>query len=622
MGTPQWTIGRAGAGADLEVDDPSVHARHAMLEIDARGRWRVSEAAGRVFVNGARAARAVLDEGGTFVIGQTTVTASPMAFVDDRLRDTHAALSVSAGRGLSVEVREVTVARHGHILLDDVTLRIEAGEIVAVVGPSGAGKSSLIKLLLGEYQPLRGSVTIGGAQRGRASSGRQQVRYVPQSDDLFDDLTVAETLTLAARLRAAGDAPRDEVTGRVREALSWLSLVDRAGHRVGALSGGERRRVSIGTELVGRPQLLLLDEPTSGLDLGKDRDVMVRLRGISREYHCTTILVTHTVAHLDQADRLVLVGRGGRVRYSGPPVAPESLGHRGWADLLVDADRAPVRGAAAPARRPARRPRPRRTAGFTTTGFLDVLVRQATLVVRRGPKSLAMLTALPVVGTALAIVSSAGGLVPGPETTQVLSILVTVAALTGAALTYLDLVQERDILRRDWRIGVSAGKLLTAKVAVYTAACVVLSLAITLVYACARPLPTPALGLSPLLLLFGATFMTMVSSMGLGLLVSSLADSVEQAITYNTVLAICQVALNGALFKVPLWLTVLLPSRLGLGMVASYADLNTEWVVDGRQDPMFENGAVWVPLAVVLMALVGIWSTVLAVYRTERRWRG
>jgi ABC transport system ATP-binding/permease protein len=232
-----------------------------------------------------------------------------------------------------------------------------------------------------------------------------------------------------------------------------------------------------------------------------------------------------------------------------------------------------------------------------------------------------MLFGLPMIGTLLAVLASSDGLRPGRNTAQVLSILVTVAALTGAALTYLDLVHDRSVLQRDWRVGMTAGTLVLAKAIVYGAICAALSGIVALIYSALRDPPPRALGIAPVLLLFLAIVAVMVASMGLGLLVSSFARTLERAATYNTLLAVLQVALNGALFKVPLWCTVVLPARLGLGTVASYVDLNRYRVGGLHRDTLWQSGEVWVPLTLLGMALVAVWSIVVAAWRTERGWR-
>ncbi|MEV0129411.1 ATP-binding cassette domain-containing protein [Dactylosporangium sp. NPDC050688] len=624
------TIGRVGTGADIEIADPSVRAEHAYLEVDTSGRWWIREGSGRLFVDGKRAMTAVADVGTVFVVGQTALTAGPELLSGGAVGDGRTAsaattavaapgLRISAGRGLPIDLDGVTVIRGGNTLLDDVSLHIGAGEVVAVVGPSGAGKSSLVKVLLGEHRPDRGTVRIGGGE----AAGRHQVRYVPQADDLYPSLTVAETLTFAAGFRAAPDTRPEEIGKRVDTVLGWLSLTGQRDDQIATLSGGQRRRVSIGLELVGDPQLLLLDEPTSGLDLGKDRDIMMRLHNISRSLHCTVVVVTHSVTHLEYVDKLVVMGRGGVLWYAGPPVAPQDEGHASWADWMVDLDVAPDRGP-----RAGRRPAPRRVVSATARPALNVrglpqaLLREALLVARRGWKSLGGLVALPFCGALLAIFASGDGLRPGPDMAQVLSILTTVAALTGAALTYLQLVHDRAVLQRDWRIGITAGRLVSAKALVYGAVSLLLAALVTATYLGGRDGPPAAFGIAPGLALFAAMALIMMSSMGLGLLVSSFARTLEQAVTLNTLLAVLQVALNGALFPVSVWLTWLLPSRLGLGLIAAYADLNSVRPPGLHHDPLWAHGAVVIPLSVLGMVLVAVWSVVGAAAKTERGWRG
>jgi ABC-type multidrug transport system ATPase subunit len=106
-------------------------------------------------------------------------------------------------RGLSVDLSGVTLRTDDTTLLEDVTFSVQPGEVVAIVGPPGSGTSWLMKLLLGRCDPDHGSITVGGARPGRASTQRL-VRYVPSSEHMYPELTVAETLTFAARLRDAG----------------------------------------------------------------------------------------------------------------------------------------------------------------------------------------------------------------------------------------------------------------------------------------------------------------------------------------------------------------------------------------------------------------------------------
>ncbi|XP_019098582.1 PREDICTED: ABC transporter G family member 5-like, partial [Camelina sativa] len=141
-------------------------------------------------------------------------------------------------------------------------------EILAIVGPSGAGKSSLLEILAARLIPQTGSVLVNKRPVDRANF-KKISGYVTQKDTLFPLLTVEETLLFSAKLRLK--LPADELRSRVKSLVHELGLEAVATARVGddtvrGISGGERRRVSIGVEVIHDPKVLILDEPTSGLD--------------------------------------------------------------------------------------------------------------------------------------------------------------------------------------------------------------------------------------------------------------------------------------------------------------------------------------------------------------------
>jgi len=631
-GARRYSIGRTGTHADIEIDDPLIQARHATVRLDSQGRWWIS---GEIFVRGERHMSATLSEGDIFVIGQTAVTVSaallpgggriagPIAEVrpvPHRVRR-----RPSAETGLSVSLRNVTVyGTHGRKRLDDVTLDIRPMEVVAVVGPSGAGKSSLIDVLLGELPEDEGTVRIGPGPQTDPQLRRQQVRCVPQGDEgLFWLLTVRETLTYAAQLRAAADTSRREIDERVGQVLRRLRLEDAADSRLDALSGGQRRRVSIGTELVGDPQLLLLDEPTSGLDPGKDRAIMQDLREIAASYHCTVVIVTHATEHLGFVDKIVTVGKGGRMRDAGPPRdVLAALAQPSWADLMIELDRKPPEPDTARPQPVGSRPRPALPAKRDRKGMGTLVRRQIVLITRRGRGSIAVLFLVPALCTLLAIVASRTGLAPSAGMSSVLSILATVAALSGASLTYPDIVNDTPKLRREFRVGIEAYAMVLAKASVYAGVCALLAGLITGLFVVARDLPPAAYGIAPVLMLYLVVLLTMLASMSLGLLISAGAPSLERAVTWSTLLAVLQVALGGTLFHLKgLFglLTAVLPARLGVAAIASYANFNSYRMPPLFRDSLWNRGAAHWWLLIFLLAGVMAAAIAGAIHRLHRR---
>ncbi|MEO3922353.1 ABC transporter ATP-binding protein [Micromonosporaceae bacterium B7E4] len=182
--------------------------------------------------------------------------------------------------------------------LDAVSLRIAAGESVAVLGPSGSGKSTLLNLVAGLDRPSGGTVTVAGVrvdelgEAGSARYRRAKIGMVFQFFNLLDDLTVVDNVMLPAQL--AGTA-RGTARRRAMELLGMLGVDRHAAAYPGRLSGGERQRVAVARALVNRPALLLADEPTGALDTASGEEVR-RLLGDLHAEGQTIVLVTHDLA--------------------------------------------------------------------------------------------------------------------------------------------------------------------------------------------------------------------------------------------------------------------------------------------------------------------------------------
>jgi len=149
---------------------------------------------------------------------------------------------------------------------------------------------------------------------------RKRIGVVPQYDAVHERLTVSQALTAAAKLRVSSDTPRAAVDAAVAETAATLGLDGRLGTRVAKLSGGQKKRVSVGYELVADPIMMVLDEPTSGLDPGLEQELIAELRAMA-DRGTTTIVVTHSTEAAEQADLVVVMAPGGHVVFVGPPAA-------------------------------------------------------------------------------------------------------------------------------------------------------------------------------------------------------------------------------------------------------------------------------------------------------------
>ncbi|GAV60187.1 ABC_tran domain-containing protein/ABC2_membrane domain-containing protein/PDR_CDR domain-containing protein [Cephalotus follicularis] len=180
-------------------------------------------------------------------------------------------------------------------ILKDVNCRARPWEILAIVGPSGAGKSSLLEILAGKLTPQSGSVFVNQSPINKAEF-KKTSGYVTQRDTLFPLLTVEETLMFSGRLRLR--LPQDQLNSRVESLIQELGLEHVANTRVGddhvrGVSGGERRRVSIGVDVIHDPKVLILDEPTSGLDSTSALQIIDMLKVMAETRGRTIILSIH-----------------------------------------------------------------------------------------------------------------------------------------------------------------------------------------------------------------------------------------------------------------------------------------------------------------------------------------
>jgi putative ABC transport system ATP-binding protein len=213
------------------------------------------------------------------------------------------------------------------VALQGVSLRVSAGEFVAVMGPSGSGKSTLLRLAGGLDRPTSGRVVLAGRDLGGLSEAdlaealRREVGFVFQEANLLPSLTAAENVALALELD--GVRPKAAMTG-ARGLLDSLSLGAVADRFPGQLSGGEQQRVAVARAVAGGRSLLLADEPTGALDALTGDSVMGLLKQRCAT-GCAVLLATHNVRHAAWADRVVFLADGRLAGTTGPPSGPEYL---------------------------------------------------------------------------------------------------------------------------------------------------------------------------------------------------------------------------------------------------------------------------------------------------------
>jgi ABC-type multidrug transport system ATPase subunit len=227
----------------------------------------------------------------------------------------------------------------GAMALDHISLDFEHGDLICVLGPSGCGKSTLLNVLSGSLRPTSGTVLLDGEDLFLHPGLQTSIGFVPQDDLLQENLTVGENLTFAARLRRSSESC-DSIETRVRRSISQVDLAEHRDSKVGgptmkSLSGGQRKRVNIGLELVGGSHLLLLDEPTSGLSAGDARKVIEVLSRRARSGDIVVVVAHQPDSHLlSMFNRVVVLDKTGKLAFFGG--VPECL--RYFADASPSAN--------------------------------------------------------------------------------------------------------------------------------------------------------------------------------------------------------------------------------------------------------------------------------------------
>ena len=208
--------------------------------------------------------------------------------------------------------------------LDGVTLRIEAGEFVAIVGPSGSGKTTLLDCIGLLLRPTTGQVLLDGIDTGRlggdelAELRSRRIGFVFQEYNLLPTLSALENVMLPLRYGPAD--LRREGRDRALQLLAEVGLAERASHRPDALSGGEQQRVAIARSLVNQPTLVLGDEPTGNLDTETGDQLLAMMKRMNRDRGVTYLVVTHDLDIAARTDRQIRL-RDGRVVADSKPAA-------------------------------------------------------------------------------------------------------------------------------------------------------------------------------------------------------------------------------------------------------------------------------------------------------------
>lgn len=217
---------------------------------------------------------------------------------------------------VAVRLRGLTKTFGDHQAVAPTDVDIYENEFFSILGPSGCGKTTLMRMITGFEAPTAGSIELDGRNVDGVSTRDRDLNMLFQSYALFPHLTVYENVAFELRVRKTA---KDEIDGRVRDALELVRLGDFAQRKPSQLSGGQRQRVALARAVIGRPAVVLLDEPLGALDQKLRKEMQFELKRMQREVGITFIYVTHDQEEaLTMSDRIAVMSEGRILQLASP----------------------------------------------------------------------------------------------------------------------------------------------------------------------------------------------------------------------------------------------------------------------------------------------------------------
>jgi ABC-2 type transport system ATP-binding protein len=214
-----------------------------------------------------------------------------------------------------IEVEHLTKSYGQARAVNDISFKVEKGEILGFLGPNGAGKTTTMRILTGYLPATSGAARVAGFDVSEQSlEVRKRIGYLPETPPLYPDMTVRAYLEFVARIKAV---PNNEIAKRVDEAMKMTNIADRANEFIKRLSRGYKQRVGIAQAIVHNPDVVILDEPTVGLDPKQIIEVRKLIKGLKKDH--TVILSTHILPEVSMTcDRVVIINKGRIVAVDTP----------------------------------------------------------------------------------------------------------------------------------------------------------------------------------------------------------------------------------------------------------------------------------------------------------------
>jgi ABC-type multidrug transport system ATPase subunit/pSer/pThr/pTyr-binding forkhead associated (FHA) protein len=558
-------IGR-DPSCDVVIPHPVVSKKHA--EINKQNGKSLLVDLGSVngtFVNGIRVKHHELQDLDRVVIGPSelhfhggTLTHAPDGRVV-RLDSVH----------LNFQVTDNNTGQP-KLLLDNLSLVVKPKELIGLLGPSGAGKTTLMNALNGFVKPTSGKVLYNGVDLYQnLDAMKSTIGFVPQEDIMHRQLTVRQCLYYAGRLRLPDDTSDEEINHRVEEMLETLKIdQQRWDNPVATLSGGQRKRVSLGIELLPKPGVLFLDEPTAGLDPRTETLMMMLFRQLANQ-GSTIVITTHLLGSFGVLDKVVVLVQG-RLAYYGPgtkfleyfkaespPDVYDDLTDNNtipyalelkqkfetsplYQNLVVEPQKViPAEQAAGGARKgPAQSGQKK----FGFRQFVTLFQRTWQLKFSDRAQTILLFGQAPLVALLVAMMAT------NPNQVQTIFMAVFSSLWFGCSNAVREIVDEQTIYKRERQTGLKIPSYILSKLAVLSVVALVQCFSVVVI--CSAVHHSLNLSLPEMVAAVLIMFLVAVNGSLIGLLISALVATPEKALTIFPLILIPELVLSGLFLPV------------------------------------------------------------------------
>ncbi|MCL2361836.1 MAG: FHA domain-containing protein [Defluviitaleaceae bacterium] len=475
-------------------------------------------------------------------------------------------------------------------ICNNVSLDINPCEMVAIVGGSGAGKSTIMNCISGYDRATSGSTYVNGIDLYQNYDALKNIiGYVPQQDIVFDNLTVQDMLTYAAKLRLPTDTTERERQSAVANVITTVELTGHENKLIKQLSGGQKKRTSIAVELLSNPTLFFLDEPASGLDPGTEQNLMQTLKLMAASGK-TIIFVTHSTLNLQLCDKIIFMGPGGYLCFCG--TYQEALRFFNVDDLVYVYNLIKdnpqyyrdmfIRGQKAVSPPAGNNSYQKPTAQSSLLPQTIVLLRRHMRILLNDRKRLGLiLLQAPILIFFVWVVEDGNQFEQLDVTRNLLFVLSCAAFWIGMFNSLQEICEERIILKREYMAGLRLDAYILSKLLKMAIICAVLSVILTTAFALLVGLPSQGVVFSPYAEFLITTFFTSLSAAAMGLFVSSVSKNADKATSYVPFLLMPQIIFSGIVFRMEgaaeifSWLTICRFSVAGYGTTSNLNSLPT-----------------------------------------------